>query len=318
MSTPSFAIGLDLGGTNARAAAVDVEGRILQVKKKALTGRTPEAAAEALAGCAARVLSELGATASDAGGFGLALAGQIDARTGRVIVAPNLHWRDVDFAALLSERIGALVRMGNDLAVAALGEARAGAARGFDTAVLVFVGSGVGSGLILNGKLFRGARGLSGELGHTKVRPGGRLCGCGERGCLEAYAGGNNLGARAAEAIAEGRASSLKAIVPAGLHPTASMIDRAADEGDALSIELRNDAVELIGVAAANLITELNPDVLILGGGVLLGSPTIRRMVEEVVRGNAGRAALSTCAIVDPVLGDDAGVIGGAFLARAG
>lgn len=313
----TFAIGLDIGGTNARAAAVDPEGRILAVHKQPLTDRSPEAAAESLAACVRQVLLSLNSSVLDAQGFGLAFAGQLDSKTERVIVAPNLGWRDVDFLRLLSHAVGAPVRMGNDLAVAALGEAKAGAARGFQDAILVFVGSGIGSGLIVNGKLYRGARGVGGELGHIKVRPGGRLCGCGERGCLEAYAGGVNLSNRAAEAIAEGRPTSLAAITPAGLRPTGAMIDRAADEGDALSIELRNDAATLVGVAAANLITELNPDVLILGGGVLMGSSTMRRMVEEVIRQNAGRAQLATCAIVDPALGDDAGVIGAAFLARA-
>jgi glucokinase len=262
------------------------------------------------------VFDALGREKSECAGAGLGFAGQIDHATGRVIVAPNLGWRDVDVTGPLSQRLGLKVRLGNDLAVAALGEARAGAARGYPDAVLVFVGSGVGSGLILGGRIHQGARGLAGELGHTKVRPGGRLCGCGERGCLEAYAGGVNLGRRAAELVAEGRASSL--VFPPGLHPTTAMIDRAAEEGDALCRELREEATLLVGVAAANLVTLLNPGALLLGGGVLLGSAWMRARVEEVVRENAARAALERCVIVDPALGDDAGVIGGAMLAFGG
>jgi glucokinase len=305
---------MDLGGTNARAAAVDPTGKLLKVAKEELKGRTPEAAADALVACTRKVLAAMGRAASDATGFGVGLAAQIDRRTGRVIIAPNLGWRDVDFAGLVQARLGAPVHLGNDLAVAGLGEAKAGAARGFKDAVLIFVGSGVGSALILDGRLYRGTRGIAGELGHTKVRPGGRRCGCGELGCLEAYAGGHNLGARVMEAIAAGRPSSLKDVGPEGLRPTASMIDRAADAGDELAREIRDDAATLIGVAAANVITLLNPDVLILGGGVLLGSPTMRQMVEETCRANAGRAQLADCAIVDPALGDDAGVIGAASL----
>jgi glucokinase len=307
-----FAVGLDLGGTNARAAAVDDRGRILASSREPLGDRSLEGALGSLATCVRRTLQGLGRDLTDCAGVGLGLAGQIDASTGRVVVAPNLGWRDVEVAGPLGALLGLPVRLGNDLAVAALGEATSGAAHGFPDAVLVFVGSGVGSGLILGGRIHHGARGLAGELGHTKVRPGGRVCGCGERGCLEAYAGGVNLGKRAAELIADGRASSL--VFPAGLQPTMSMIERGAEDGDPLCRELRAEAAELVGVAAANLVTLLNPGALLLGGGVLMGSPWMRARVEEVVRANAARAALERCVIVDPALGDDAGVIGGAML----
>jgi glucokinase len=312
--TPAFSIGLDLGGTNARAAAVDGLGRIVAVSKHKLADRSPDACAAALEACARDVVASLGRTLEDAEGIGLALAGQLESGTGRVLVAPNLGWRDLDFGALLEARLGRKVAIGNDLAVAALGEARAGAARGMDDAILVFVGSGVGSGLILGGRIHHGFRGVSGEFGHVKVHPGGRPCGCGERGCLEAYAGGVNLGARAAELVRGGRASSLT--FPEGLHPTMAMIERAAEAGDALCVELREEAAVLVGVATANLVTVLNPQVLVLGGGVLAGSAHMRRRVEEVVRAQASRASLHGLLIVDPALGDDAGVIGGAFLAR--
>ncbi len=313
MHREPFSIGLDLGGTNARAAAIGAHGRVLCSKKEVLLDRSPEACVEALTRCTNDVLLQMHGTPERWPTVGLALAGQLDRNTGRVLVAPNLGWRDVDFGDLLSERLSRPVTLANDLAAAAWGEAQVGAARGHANAVLVFVGSGIGSGLVLADRLYEGSGGVSGEFGHIKVRPGGRLCGCGERGCLEAYAGGHNLGARAAEAMREGRASSLE--FPEGLVPTASMIERAARDGDGLSQELLEEAAALVGNATANLMTVLNPSVLILGGGVLSGSPTLRLRVEENVRAQASRAALRTLAIVDAALGDDAGVVGAAFLA---
>lgn len=312
----TFYIGMDLGGSNARAAAVDPNGTVLQVHKVKLTDRTPEAAVDALAACVTGVFAALDRPREACLQYGLGLAAQIDAGSGRVIVAPNLGWRDVDFAGLLGARLGHTVFLGNDLAVAGLGEAKAGAARGFKDAVLFYVGSGIGSALILDGRLYRGARGISGEIGHTKVRPGGRKCGCGELGCLEAYAGGNNLGFRVLEAVAAGRTTTVTEKVPAGTRPTVNFIEQAASEGDALANELLDEAASLIGLTAANLITLLNPDVLILGGGVLLGAATVRKKAEAVLRANASRPALEGCLIVAPALGDDAGVIGAAFLSQ--
>lgn len=312
----TYAIGMDLGGTNARAAAVDEGGRILAVHKHVLTARTPEAAARALADCAAAVRALVRPEQGACTGYGVGIAGQVDAKTGLVIVAPNLGWRDSDFGALLAARLGAPVALANDLAVATLGEARAGAARGFADALLVFVGSGIGSGLVFGGRSYRGARGVGGELGHVKVAPGGRLCGCGERGCLEAYAGGHGLARRASEAIAAGRASTLSQLPGGGEVVTTMLLEQHAEAGDALSQELRGEAAVLVGVATANLVTMLDPSVLILGGGVVQGSPYLRRRIEEVVRDNASLASLTDLLIVDPALGDDAGVIGAAFLAR--
>lgn len=312
----SFAIGLDLGGTNARAAAVDADGRILSVEKRRLQDRSPEAVADALAACATAALASSGRDESLLVGVGVGIAGQIDSRSGRVLVAPNLGWRDEDIGGLISRRIGRPVRVANDLSVAALGEAKAGAARGHADAILVFVGSGIGAGLILGGSNYEGSRGVAGEFGHVKVHPGGRLCGCGERGCLEAYAGGHNIAARAAEAVRDGRESSLSKAIDAGEPMTARLVEEAARAGDTLARELLDEAVKLVGVATANLVTVLNPAVLILGGGVLLGWPELRQGIEQEVRANASKASLAELLIAAPALADDAGVIGAAFLAR--
>lgn len=310
----TFAIGMDLGGTNARAAVVDERGRVVSSHRQALEKNDPESAADALVFCVEKAIADSNFDPSGCAGYGAGVAGQLEAGTHRVLVAPSLGWRDVDFAALLRARLKSTVRICNDLSAAALGETRAGAARGYPNAVLLFVGSGIGAGLVIDGRLYEGATGVAGELGHVTIHPGGRPCGCGERGCLEAYAGGHNLGRRAGEAIAAGRETLLE--VPKGLNPTAKMLALAAEKGDRLSIELLEEAGQLIGLAAANVVTLLNPDVLVLGGGVLLGSPLIRGGVDRTIRAEAGRTALARLIIADTVLGDDAGVVGAAFLAR--
>jgi len=312
----ALAIGLDLGGTNARAAAVDSSGRIVAASRVPLEDRSPEGAARALVQCARDVKQRCGLDAREVAGIGLGIAGPVDARTGRVLVAPNLGWHDVDFGRLVSGMLGRQVRLANDLAAAALGETRAGAARGHENAILVYVGSGVGGGLVLGGRLHSGATGVAGEFGHTKAVPGGRRCGCGERGCLEAYAGGHNIAARAKEALDSGRVSTLREYLSAGRAITASAVEEHARTGDPLALDLREEAGTLLGVGIANLVTVLNPSVLVLGGGVLNGSPELRALVEEGVRTHAGRPAVRELIVTTPALGDDGGVIGASFLAR--
>lgn len=294
-------IGIDLGGTNVRAAVVDAAGGILAAHRAALTDRAPQAVAAAVARSAAEALRLAGV--SSAAGAAVGVAGMVDRGSGVVLNAPNLGWRDVPFQSLLATALPCPVRICNDLSAAAYGEALAGAGRGAADVALVLVGTGVGSGLILGGRLHEGASGIAGELGHTKVRPGGRLCGCGELGCLEAYAGGANLARRAEE-------SALGAALTAG------ELEEAAGAGNAAARELLADAGDLLGLACANLVTLLNPSVLILGGGVLQAAPTVKARLVAGVDALAGRNARRALSIRDAALGDDAGVLGAALLAR--
>jgi glucokinase len=220
--------------------------------------------------------------------------------------------------------------IGNDLSVAAWGERSAGAGRGVDDLLVVLVGTGVGAGLILGGKLLEGASNVAGELGHVLAHPGGRLCGCGQRGCLEAYAGGHNLAAWARDdlriAMAAMRAAGqrhpavgrkLLEIAGEPEKVTAAAMERAAHEGDELSRRLLEEAGSLLGVALANLITVLNPARLLLGGGVLTGSPRMMRSAIEKLDAHTAKMARSALQISAPELGDQAGVVGAALLARA-
>jgi glucokinase len=317
------ALGVDLGGTNARAAAVDVDsGEIVAAHREALQARTPARVVEvirhALAEAAAAASVDLGATE----GIGVGVAGQVLGTSGLVLNAPNLGWRNVGFGELLREAVGVPVRIANDLSVAAWGERRFGAAKGLDDVVVVFVGTGVGAGLILGGRLHEGAQGVAGEFGHVKVRPGrpgttARRCGCGETGCLEAYTSGVNVAARVREELTAGAASAVREL--AGGDParvTAAHLDDAWRGGDPYARALWEEVSDLLGTAIANLVTVLNPARLILGGGVLLRCPGLLGLVRARFDAVVSRSATRGLSVERAWLGDDAGVVGAAVLPR--
>jgi glucokinase len=314
-------IGVDLGGTNARAAVVDTgSGEILAAHKETLRDRTPARVAEVIRGAVAEASTAAGVAPGAVGAVGVGVAGQCLGRSGLVVNAPNLAWRDVPFGELLRDSLGVPVRVANDLSVAAWGERRFGAAKGIDDVVLVFVGSGVGSGLILGGHLYDGAQGVAGEFGHVKVTPprretAVRRCGCGQLGCLEAYTSGVNVAARVREELAAGAETRVRAL--AGADParvSASLVDEAYRAGDPYARALWEEVGELLGTAVANLVTILNPARLILGGGVLLGSPGLEGLVRRFFDERVSRSATKGLTIERAWLGDDAGVVGAAVL----
>lgn len=316
-----LALGVDLGGTNARAAVVDAEtGAIVAARKERLGDRAPERVVEVVR----RVVSEAaaaGGIAPDAAGrIGVGVAGQCLGRSGLVLNAPNLGWRDVPLGDLLSAALSVPVKVANDLAVAAWGERRFGAAKGFDDVVVVFVGTGVGSGIVIGGRLHEGATGVAGELGHVKVRPSRpgtarRRCGCGEWGCLEAYASGVNVAARVREELAAGARSAVLEL--AGGDParvSASLVDQAQRAGDPYAVALWEEVGDLLGTAIANVVTLLNPARVILGGGVLLGCPALAAVLRRSLDAAVSRSATRGLGVERAFLGDDAGVVGAAVL----
>lgn len=316
-----LALGVDLGGTNARAAVVDTDtGEIVAAHKEPLRDRAPAAVVEVVRHALGEAATAAGIAPAARGCVGVGVAGQCLGATGVVINAPNLGWRDVALGALLSAALGMRVKVANDLAVAAWGEKRFGAAKGLDEVVLVFVGSGVGSGLIIGGRLHDGATGVAGEFGHVKVRPARaetapRRCGCGELGCLEAYTSGMNVAARVREEIQAGAGTAVAQLAGGDLsRVNASLVDDAYRAGDAYARALWAEVGDLLGTAIANLVTVLNPARLILGGGVLLGCPSLAGIVQASFGEKVSRSATPGLTIERAWLGDDAGVIGAAVL----
>lgn len=304
-----LSLGIDLGGTFARAAVVDAHGQLLANTKQALTNRSPEGVVETIAAVAREAISLAGT--EDVTSCGVGVAGQLLGDRGIVAVAPNLGWRDVPLAAMLSERLDRPVRLINDLRAAAWGEYVVGAGLGVHDLLVVFVGSGVGSAFIAGGKIINGAGNVAGEFGHIKVVPAGRRCGCGENGCLEAYVGGHNLIVQMNEAVAQ-RQTLLSQMGPT-LSPASLM--EAAMKSDPAAVEIFEQASGLLSLAVANYVTVLNPARLILGGGVLTHAPAFKERVADGIGYLTNAGARASVQIVSAALGDDAGIIGAGLLA---
>jgi len=323
-ATGGVAVGVDLGGTNARGALVELAtGRLLVEAREPVRGREPETVA-ALVESVVRRIDPEGRRA----GVGIGFAGMLRGWSGVVANAPNFGWREVDFRRLLRARLGDRVELYNDLNAITFGEGRYGAARGAKNVLCVYVGTGVGAGIIADDELYIGGGHLAGEIGHTKVVPtGGRLCGCGQHGCIEAYASGRNIALRVREELgsieqqasgAVRRTSAAVALAGDVDHLHAGHLDQAARDGDPYARALWDEISLLLGMTLANAVTLLNPERLVLGGGVWEGAPELRRRTTEAYQRLVNAPSGETVVLVDTVLGDTAGVLGAASLIAKG
>jgi len=312
-----IAFGVDLGATHVRAAKVEIRGErariVRHARNKVGTRRDPAT----VVGIIARVLDRVDALRGRAP-IAVAAAAQLSADGKVVRNSPNLGWRDVPLHGLLGTRLGRPALVENDINAAAVGEARFGAGQGSRHVLVALLGSGLGNGLVLNGKLYRGASRVAGELGHVKVRgPRGRLCGCGQRGCLEAYVGGVKFAERVCDDLSRGVPSSLQTLFdkdPETINVAA--VERAAHEqGDAYARRRWREAADLLGTALANAVSTLNPEVVVLGGGVILHCPRLYERVARLTGERSLALASEAVRVVPAALGDDAGVFGAAALA---
>ncbi len=307
------AVGVDLGGSNIRAALIDVSrgARVGNDAKRAVPDG--DKSAELVAELVAEVVAEVD-PAGERVGVGVGAAAMLRGWTGVVVNAPNFGWREVDFRAVLRARVDQRLELYNDLKAIAYGEFRFGGARGTEDVLCVYVGTGVGSGLIAGGRLYIGQSHLAGEIGHIKVVPGGRLCGCGRRGCLEAYTSGRNLQRRAQEELSAG-ASSLAVELAGGAERVhAGHLETAALRGDPYADRLWSEVGGILGTALANAVTLLNPARLVMGGGVWQKSPELRRRALAAFDEALNPPSSEGFELVDTTLGDDAGVLGAAAL----
>jgi glucokinase len=306
----TVAVGVDLGGTNVRAALIDTtSGQQLGAEAKApVDDKRPEAVAALVEQVVRSVDPE-----ERRAGVGVGFAGMLRGWSGVVVNSPNFGWREVDFRGLLRARVGLRTELYNDLNAIAYGEARYGGAKGVRDVLCVYVGTGVGAGIVAEGRLYTGAGHLAGEIGHIKVVPGGRPCGCGMRGCLEAYTSGKNIQARAREELQT--KSSLAVQLAGGVeHVHAGHLDEAAQKGDLYARTLWDEVSGYLGVALGNAVTLLNPSRLVMGGGVWQKAPELRRLTLRQLDEHLNRPSADGFAVCDTTLGDSAGVLGAASL----
>lgn len=311
-----FRLGYDIGGTNARLSAFGEDRAVLGTIRRGIRQDTsPEGVAGAMAQLRDELLEELGLEPEGLVAAGAGVAAQLatDART--VVNAPNLGWRDLDFGAVVQDALGHNVHLANDLNALLFGEYMAGAAVGFDDVLAVYVGTGVGGAMISAGKLVEGAGGKGGEIGHVKVVPGGRLCGCGERGCLEAYSGGKSLEAQVRE-LALQRGTSQVFIDGDERRVDLGVADELSESDEAFG-ELWERSASFLAMSVANACTLLNPGLLLLGGGVLENCARFRAQTLTRITPLVLTAARDDLRIASPNLGDVAGMLGSAWLADA-
>ncbi len=306
-------IGVDLGGTNVNSAVVDDGGRITHRAWRSISGsRTAGEVIDRLVACVEMTMDSCGR--DRVAGVGVGTPGLIPEKSGTVVYAPNVpEWEDLPLEAILRERLGLPVTIENDANAAAIGEHWVGGAAGKANVVCITLGTGVGGAIIMNNEVWRGSNGAGGEIGHITVVENGRMCGCGAPGCLEAYASATAIAEQAREQLQDGRKSLLTEM--AGDNPEridAAMVARAAARGDDMARQVMHRSATLLGMAVSSLTNLLNPELIVIGGGVIKAGDLIFDPIRAEVARRAYKWSASILRIVPAELGDDAGIIGAA------
>lgn len=309
-------VGVDLGGTNIVVGTVTQDGKnVAGVQHRATpAAQGPDVVVKHIVGAVRESVAQAQSVWGrdiDVIGIGIGSPGPIDTKNGIVVTSPNLRWTNVPLRKLVSEIVDLPATLENDANCAVLGEWWRGAARDAQIVVGVTIGTGVGGGFVLDGKIFHGASDVAGEFGHMTIDSTGRRCACGNYGCLEAYASGPAIAKRAIESIEAGATSSLTQYVDGDLSRiTAEEVYLAAKDGDYLAEEVVRDTARLLGAGIANLVNICNPEVVVVCGGVTSAGEKLFRPLREEVARRAFRPAAEACRIVPGTLPGTAGVIG--------
>lgn len=307
-----YSIGIDLGGTKILIALIEREsGRVIDcIKKKTKKDKGPKNITKKMI----EGIEELQANFDEVYSIGVGSAGQIDREKGIILAAPNLDCYDLNIKEILNSHFNIPVFVGNDVEVAALGEQKFGAGKNCNDFICIFVGTGVGSAIIKNGKIIHGATGTAGEIGHMIVDLNGRQCACGGHGCLEAYASRSAIERRIEGALKKGRKSCILEYLESGKSITSSMIQKSIEREDELVLQYVTEASEYLSGGIASVINFINPELVILGGGLIEAVDYFYDKTIKKARAKSLPIPAEKVKFKKAMLGDYSGVIGAAFL----
>lgn len=313
LADEQFWLGFDLGGTKMHAALFDHKFQVRARRKKKTRGHEgAEAGVARIVGSVTKLLEEAHLPSERLDGIGVGVPGPVDMEAGVILEAPNLGWKNVPLQELLERQFGCPVAVCNDVDAGVFGEFRFGAAQGARTALGVFPGTGIGAGLIYEGRIFRGKKSSCLELGHMPVVADGAPCGCGRRGCLETVASRLALSAEVAKAAYRGQAPHLLRVAGTDLANIRSgALAEAISAGDKIVEQILRDGARHLGVAMAGIVNLLLPDILVLGGGLVEALPKLfLDEVGEQLKKRVMPAFNKAFELRTASLGDDAGVLG--------
>lgn len=309
-------IGIDVGATKTKIIMITRQGKVL-ARQKIMTDsdKVPGPIVERASAAVEGLIRSHGVRAAEVETVAVGICGFLNPRTGIIENSPNLHWHNVPFKRLMEKRLKRTVYIANDVNAAAWGEFVYGAGRGASNIVTILAGSGIGGGIVCNGRLVEGGTGTAGEVGHMIYRENGLICDCGQRGCFEAYGGGMPMERRMRRAAKAGKSPLALQLAGSDLSAINTRIIRlAAERGDPLARRIWADAEAALGILCANLVSLLNPDRLVIGGGVVAGNPGLFGVIRETIMSRSVQLAARHNRVVKSELGDDAVAMGAAAL----
>lgn len=310
-----YYIGFDVGGMSVKCGIVDENGKILSKRSFATKPeRGADALIEEMAHTYRAMIEDEGIAAENIGGIGAGIPGTTNSKTGIVSCAANIYWRNVPFAQEMQKLTGKPASASNDANCAALAEQMFGSGKGYDNAVMVTLGTGVGSGIVIDGKLFEGVDSLGAEVGHMVIIVGGRQCNCGRRGCWEAYASTTALIHMTKKAIENSPITLMRDIAKKEGEVNGKVVFQAAREGDRIALDVLDNYVKYVGEGLCNLANILHPNVFIIGGGISAEGEFLIKPIQHYLDSKCYGGSTSGIEVVQAKLGNNAGIIGAAAL----